>query len=133
MSKPVYFKWNLKGIGAKTTMSHILLVFVVVFFASILTYIQVTRNLEETFKQSLLVSARNLCQREESFPEIAYNKERMDAYGELFDATVVYFQPDQEGIRYTPSADVEYDFSYIITMFIYIFYTDNISRNPSMH
>ena len=71
MSKPVYFKWNLKGIGAKTTMSHILLVFVVVFFASILTYIQVTRNLEETFKQSLLVSARNLCQREESFPEIA--------------------------------------------------------------
>ena len=50
MSKPVYFKWNLKGIGAKTTMSHILLVFVVVFFASILTYIQVTRNLEETFK-----------------------------------------------------------------------------------
>ena len=115
MSKPVYFKWNLKGIGAKTTMSHILLVFVVIFFASILTYIQVTRNLEDTFKQSLLVSARNLCQREESFPEIAYNKERMDAYGELFDATVVYFQPDQEGIRYTPSADVEYDFSYIIT------------------
>lgn len=87
-------KLNLHGIGAKTTVSHMLLAILVILFASISTYTFLASYLRDNSKNQLLAQAKRIAQLETDFRDEAYDAQRMKLYETMSDSTVFYIDSE---------------------------------------
>ncbi|MGI6239326.1 MAG: ATP-binding protein [Christensenellales bacterium] len=103
-------KINVRGIGAKTTISHIALAVMVIFFAAISMSVVIYTFMRDYMKEELLGRAKAIAQTEGARAGGEYDVERMEMYENLTDAMILYIGSDYTATHLPPAGRLHFPY-----------------------
>jgi len=101
----------LHGIGAKTTISHLTLAVLIIFFAAISMFALLNMYMRNYLETELFGWAKKISELESGEEEFVYEQSRADFYENISGSTVIFFNEEYKEV-YSLSTGIQMSFEY---------------------